>query len=230
MTRSPSSLLLVARWLADSVGEGGIFTKQALRAALPQFEQVDRRMRDLRSYGWRIDTYREDTQLRSGELRLVHVGAHPGGPGVGSPSNDRVSSKERVAAISAAEFRCSQCGLQLGEADDSEAGFAQLRVLRVDGGLLVTCALCAKGAPTVARENSALLEERLKKMSTNELRELRVRLSTGRGPTPVESAIALASRISSELAIEQVERALKDAGDAAQRTDFSVDDVTAQGD
>ena len=229
MTRSPSSLMLVARWLAHDVGEGGTFTKQELRAALPQFEQVDRRMRDLRSYGWRIDTYLEDAQLRSGELRLVNVGAQPGEPGVETRSKDRVSSKERVAAISAAGFRCSQCGAELGEADDSEQGFAQLRVLRIDGGLLVACALCARGAPAVARENSALLDERLKRLSPDELRELRFRLVARRGPTPVESAIALASRISSEVALEHVDRALNN-GDFAEQTGRPVDNIAVRGD
>lgn len=214
MARSPSSLTLVAQWLADEVGEGGIFTKQALRNALPQFEQVDRRMRDLRSYGWRIDTYLEDAELTSGQLRLVYVGPRPGDPGFKAPATDRVSSKERVAAISAADFRCSQCGVQLGEADESEAGFAQLRVLRVESGLIVACSLCAKGAPSQARDDSALLRARLSNLSPDELLEFRARINAGRMLTAVESAIALAGRVPRVTALSHADAALGEIGES----------------
>lgn len=201
MARSNSSVNLVAQWLVDEVGEGGIFTKQALRAALPQFEQVDRRMRDLRAYGWRIDTYLEDAELKSGQLRLVYAGPRPGEPGFKAPTVERVSAKERLAAISAADFRCSQCGTQLGEPDGSDAGFAQLRVLRVDDGLIVACALCAKAAPSRARDDSALLVARLERLSPDELREFRARIEGGHVATAVESAMILAARVPRETAL-----------------------------
>lgn len=210
MTRSPSSLALVAQWLTDGVGEGGIFTKQALRAALPQFEQVDRRMRDLRSHGWRIDTNREDAQLQPNELRLVYVGPQPGDPSFKASSSARVSSKERIDAISSAEFRCSQCGIQLGETDESEAGFAQLQVIRTSNGLLVACALCAKGAPNQVRADSDLLRARLSRLSRDQLDEFRARVAVGRLLTPLESAIALAGRVPNEIAIECADAALRE--------------------
>ena len=209
MARTPSSLALVAQWLADDVGVGGIFTKQALRTALPQFEQVDRRMRDLRSHGWRIDTNRDDAQLQPNELRLVYIGPRPGEPSFKASSSARISSKERIDAISSAEFRCSQCGIQLGETDESEAGFAQLQVIRSSNGLLVACALCAKGAPHQARADFDLLRARLSRLSRDELDDFRARVAVGHLLTPLESAIALAGRVPSEIAIECTDAALR---------------------
>ncbi|MCW3493895.1 hypothetical protein [Microbacterium sp. SSM24] len=194
--------------MADEVGEGGIFTKQALRSALPQFEQVDRRMRDLRSHGWRIDTNREDAQLSSSELRLVYVGPRPGDPSFKSKPNIRVTSKERIEAISAADFRCSQCGVQLGERDESEAGFAQLRVIRTGAGLIVACGLCANGAPGQAQADFDLLRAYLSRLSTDELSEFRARVRAGDMLTPLESAMALAARVPREIAVKHADEAL----------------------
>lgn len=167
-------------------------------------------MRDLRAHGWRIDTNREDAQLQPNELRLVYVGPRPGDPSFKAPSSARISSKERIDAISSAKFRCSQCGIQLGEADESEAGFAQLQVIRTGDGLLVACALCAKGTPDQARADSDLLRARLSRLSRDELDDFRARVAVGRLLTPLESAIALAARIPSGIAIEYADAALRE--------------------
>ena len=167
-------------------------------------------MRDLRAHGWRIDTNREDAQLEPNELRLVYVGPRPGDPSFKASSSARISSKERIDAISSANFRCSQCGIQLGEADESDAGFAQLQVIRTSDGLLVACALCAKGAPDQARADFDLLRARLSRLSRDELDEFRARVAVGRLLTPLESAIALAGRVPSGIAIEYTNAALRE--------------------
>ena len=41
-----------ALWLVEVVGEGNSFTKSQLREAFPEVAQIDRRMRDLRDFGW----------------------------------------------------------------------------------------------------------------------------------------------------------------------------------
>ena len=68
-TSRTGSKTRVALWLVAEVGAGGTFTKADLRAAFPAIEQVDRRMRDLRTEGWVIATYREDRSLAADELR-----------------------------------------------------------------------------------------------------------------------------------------------------------------
>src|SRR5579871_6280697 len=70
-----------ALWLVDVVGEGGTFTKTQLREAFPDVAQIDRRMRDLRDYGWQIDTNREDADLGPSEQRFVERGAEVWVPG-----------------------------------------------------------------------------------------------------------------------------------------------------
>jgi hypothetical protein len=60
-----------ALWLAAEVGEGGVFTKEQVRQAFPGISQADRRIRDLRDYGWVIHTNTDDASLASGEQRLV---------------------------------------------------------------------------------------------------------------------------------------------------------------
>jgi hypothetical protein len=166
-------------------------------------------MRDLRSHGWRIDTNRDDTQLHPSELRLVYVGPMPSEPGFRTISTARISSKERVSAISSAGFRCRVCGIQLGEPDESESGFAHLRVTRTPDGLLVTCALCAKGGPGQARLDAELLRERLSRLSLDELQEFRARVRDGRLSTPLESAVALVSRIPPDSAITYADELLR---------------------
>jgi hypothetical protein len=68
------SMMRAALWLVTVVGEGNKFTKQDLREAFPGIAQIDRRMRDLRDFGWIIDTTREDPTLAAEEFRLVQAG------------------------------------------------------------------------------------------------------------------------------------------------------------
>lgn len=72
---SHTSKVRVAHWLFAQVGQGSVFTKADMRDAIPGVEQIDRRMRELRSLGWVIKTYREMPSLHSNELYLDNVGA-----------------------------------------------------------------------------------------------------------------------------------------------------------
>ncbi|MFI9026242.1 hypothetical protein [Streptomyces sp. NPDC053560] len=67
-------LVRAAAWLLQEVGEGEPFTKAELRAAFPDIAQIDRRVRDLRDYGWIIDTSREDPKLSQDKQRFVKRG------------------------------------------------------------------------------------------------------------------------------------------------------------
>lgn len=63
-----------ALWLAREIGEGHIFTKEQVRRTFPGISQIDRRIRDLRDYGWVIHTSSDDARLRIDEQRLVKIG------------------------------------------------------------------------------------------------------------------------------------------------------------
>ncbi|MEV6720794.1 hypothetical protein AB0M94_07715 [Streptomyces xanthochromogenes] len=74
--RDPSAgggLVRAASWLME-LGENKVFTKRDLREAFPDIAQIDRRVRDLRDYGWVINTSREDSELAQNEQRFVKRG------------------------------------------------------------------------------------------------------------------------------------------------------------
>lgn len=64
----------VAHFLATEVGQGKIFDKATLRKIVPNIEQVDRRMRDLRKVGWVIRNYKDMASLKPNELLLEKIG------------------------------------------------------------------------------------------------------------------------------------------------------------
>ncbi|NED80912.1 hypothetical protein G3I76_12555, partial [Streptomyces sp. SID11233] len=66
----PGGRVRVALWLVSVVGEGNPFTKTELRTAFPDESQIDRRLRDLRDWGWVIHNSRDDESLRPEEQRL----------------------------------------------------------------------------------------------------------------------------------------------------------------
>lgn len=104
-----------ALWLVDQVGEGNTFTKQELRDAIPDREQVDRRLRDLRPAGWIIHTYRDIEALRANELLLERIGApvwEAAHRGVGLR---KISDKVRREILERDRFRCRRCGISAGE-------------------------------------------------------------------------------------------------------------------
>lgn len=104
-----------ALWLADQVGEGGIFTKQALRDAIPDREQVDRRVRDLRPAGWIIHTYRDRASLRPNELLLEQIGQPVWEEEHRGAGLRKVSDKLRRQVFERDKFRCCRCGIGAGE-------------------------------------------------------------------------------------------------------------------
>src|SRR5690242_5609436 len=75
------SMVRVALWLEQVIGIDGVFTKTRLREAFPDVAQIDRRARDLRDHGWRVDTSREDPSLKQDEQRYVEKGAEVWVPG-----------------------------------------------------------------------------------------------------------------------------------------------------
>ncbi|OLT27250.1 hypothetical protein BJF79_01080 [Actinomadura sp. CNU-125] len=110
-------MVRAALWLVQEVGEGNSFTKERLRAAFPGVSQIDRRVRDLRDYGWVILANTEDATLTTEEQRLTKVGA-----AVWDPKERRaaapqhaLSSKQIRAVLERDDFLCTTCGISGGE-------------------------------------------------------------------------------------------------------------------
>lgn len=111
------TMVRTALWLISEIGIGHTFTKEQHRKAFAGIAQADRRLRDLRSYGWVIHTSQEDVSLNANEQRLVKVGAHVWDPSRRSRSNHhQVTAKERMAILAEANYQCSVCGIAGGEA------------------------------------------------------------------------------------------------------------------
>lgn len=159
----------VALWLVSVIGEGNEFTKEDLRKAFPGVSQVDRRMRDLRDFGWRIDTNREDAGLDSHEQRFVHAGTPVWEPG-------RATRPKESAVIGAARRReviardgnmCRSCGITPGAVYDGTFEAAQLDIARrevrkADGTtaveLVTECNRCRVGGRGLAADPGGVMQ------------------------------------------------------------------------
>lgn len=147
-----------ALWLVQMIGEGNTFTKEQLREAFPGVSQADRRLRDLRDYGWVILTSTEDATLMAEDQRFVKAGVSVWDPAArrAAAPQKSVSAKEKQAALARDDYMCTVCGISGGESyvDDSNQT-AVLAVTRratvLPGGreetLLVTeCKRCRAGS------------------------------------------------------------------------------------
>ena len=110
-----------AAWLASEIGEGGVFTKEALRNAVPGMSQIDRRVRDLRDYGWIIEESRVGTGLGSSEQRLVKIGAPVWDKAARKAAKrSTINAKTREEVFARDGHACVRCGIAAGEAFDDE--------------------------------------------------------------------------------------------------------------
>ncbi|MGH7641944.1 MAG: hypothetical protein ACRENX_02835 [Candidatus Dormibacteria bacterium] len=145
-TLTAGSKVRVALWLYSEIGPGRSFTKAKMRAAFPGVEQIDRRMRDLRSEGWVIATSREDGQLGVDELRLVSIGEAIWLPGRRPHRGARLSRSRRRAVLAADLYACTSCGITAGETYPDEAS--------TTGKLLVVRTAASGSAKTAAWHTS----------------------------------------------------------------------------
>ncbi|MFF8671984.1 hypothetical protein [Streptomyces sp. NPDC015242] len=189
-----------ALWLVQVVGEGNTFTKEQIREAFPGIAQADRRIRDLRDYGWVMLTNTEDATLTAEDQRFVKSGVPVWDPVARRAATLRkpVSSKERQAILARDHYMCTICGVSGGESyyDDSNQT-AVLSVVRrqavlLDGSeeaLLVTeCKRCRSGFDgDTARVDDALAE--IKCLEPGDRRRLLRWMERGRrGTTPLDRA------------------------------------------
>jgi hypothetical protein len=144
-----------ALWLVQVIGEGNTFTKSQLRDAFPEVAQIDRRMRDLRDFGWRIDTSREDIELDTSEQRFSQRGAAVWEPGKATrPGAATLTSSQRREILVRDGHQCRICGVGPGEKYagseiTSQLDIARRQVRMPDGRqqvqLIVECNRCRVG-------------------------------------------------------------------------------------
>jgi len=189
-----------ALWLVTEVGEGNVFTKEQLRAAFPGIAQVDRRIRDLRDYGWVIYTNTDDATLRPDEQRFVKAGT-----AVWKLDERRqaraagVSAKERRIAFAADQFQCVVCGVAGGETyPDSPSAPAVLSVsrkaVRLPGGsteeqMVTECKRCRAGSDAEETIDTGRLLSDIQDLDAPDRTRLLRWMERGRrGPTPLDRA------------------------------------------
>ncbi|TMR91021.1 HNH endonuclease [Nonomuraea basaltis] len=175
----------VALWLHGEIGEGRRFNKQQLRKAIPDVEQVDRRMRDLRPAGWVIKTYRDMAALSPDELYLEKVGTHVWEPGQRSAGLRSISGKVRRQVMEHDLHRCVRCGISAGEAyPDDPDSTARLTLGHVNPhkhgstarleDLVTECARCNETAQhlTGVQLSPEQIWDRIKELSRKEKQKL----------------------------------------------------------
>ena len=157
-----------ALWLVQVVGEGNVFTKAEMRSAFPETAQIDRRIRDLRDYGWRIDTRREDPGLDQSEQRFVSRGAPVWEPGKAVKKEAPLSAVARRDILQRDGHLCRSCGISAGERFSGSYATAHLDLARrkvalPDGSaevqLVTECNRCRIGGGGESVDVGAVLEE-----------------------------------------------------------------------
>ncbi|MFC9943294.1 hypothetical protein [Streptomyces pratensis] len=117
-----------ALWLVSVVGEGNVFTKEDVKNAFPGISQADRRVRDLRDYGWQIDTHREDGQLSQSEQRFVAQGQPVWAKA--TKSSTSITETQRRKILAGDGNRCRSCGITPGQAYADSFETAQIDIAR----------------------------------------------------------------------------------------------------
>lgn len=196
-----------ALWLLQVIGEGNTFTKSQLRDAFPGISQVDRRIRDLRDYGWVVYSNTEDASLLRVDQRFVSAGVPVWDPKArrANAPEKTISTKERQAVLARDGYMCTLCGVAGGEPypDDvvmtAVLAVSQRTVTADDGAaklvLVTECKRCRSGEsppPLTAREAVAAAGA----LSPGELRRLARWMERGRrGSTQLDLAWAAYLRV-----------------------------------
>lgn len=192
------TMIRCALWLISEVGEGNVFTKEELRKAFPGVSQADRRLRDLRTYGWSIYTSTDDASLRNDEQRLVKVGLAVWDRGErGKNAQTTISAKARQETLAADNYQCVICGIAGGEIyaeAPSETAVLSVsrRDVRLPGGeaesqMVTECKRCRAGADSsVVSDIVRLLADIRDLDDADRARLLRWMRRSHRGATPLD--------------------------------------------
>lgn len=198
-----------ALWLLQVVGEDGVFTKEQLREAFSGISQADRRIRDLRSFGWVVLTNTEDARLSADEQRFVSAGLPVWDPSARrAAARKTITAKERREVMARDGYMCAACGIASTESyqDDSNQS-AVLSVARREAvlpsgnleTLLITeCKRCHAGSDGQPADVVQLLAS-IDALDGDEREQLAQWVSLGRrGITPVERAWSAYRRLPSD--------------------------------
>jgi hypothetical protein len=146
-----------ALWLLQEVGVGNVFTKADIRETFPDAAQADRRIRDLRDYGWVLHTSADDATVLREQTRFVSPGAEVWDRRArrAAAQDKGLSAKARDAVMERDEFMCTVCGISGAEEyPDDNTQTAVLSVMRQsvsgpDGGstdaYVTVCKRCKSG-------------------------------------------------------------------------------------
>ncbi|MEW1635767.1 hypothetical protein AB0469_17015 [Streptomyces sp. NPDC093801] len=155
-----------ALWLVTVVGEGNAFTKEDVKQAFPGVSQADRRVRDLRDFGWRIDTHREDLTLGQHEQRFVSPGEPVWEPGKGTRPATSLSDTQRREILARDGRHCRSCGITAGEMypgtyESAQLDIARRPVVQPDGAAVVEnvaeCNRCRVGGRGLTADLGSVL-------------------------------------------------------------------------
>lgn len=200
-----------ALWLLQVVGEGGTYTKNELREAFPRVSQADRRIRDLRDYGWVLHSNTEDASLLAEDQRFVKAGVAVWDQRQRREAAPKktISSKDRQAVLKRDGYMCTLCGIAGAETypDDSVMSavlaVSQRTVLTLEGtetnALVTECKRCRSGqdaSPIDARVAVAAAAE----LTPEDLRRLLRWMERGRrGSTELDRAWASYLRVPADM-------------------------------
>jgi hypothetical protein len=203
------TMIRAGLWLLSEVGEGNIFTKNQLREAFPGISQVDRRLRDLRDYGWVIDTDRSLARLGASEMLFIKAGEPVWEPRRSrSPLRRTLTPQIREKVLARDGFSCTNCGLSAVEGPIEASVKAVLEMAYVipltAGGsseldnLITLCANCHKilGLESVKLPDTDDVWNLMGDLSTQDRTRLLAWIAMDhRPPTPAEKAWSLYRRL-----------------------------------
>ncbi|MEW1686731.1 hypothetical protein ACIQOF_00900 [Streptomyces sp. NPDC091265] len=156
-----------ALWLVTVVGEDNTFTKEDVKNAFPGIAQADRRVRDLRDYGWKIATHREDALLGQHELRFVAQGQPVWERGKATKDSSSITDTQRRRVLTADGNRCRSCGIAPGQVYADSFATAQIdiarRKVKLPNGTsavqhIAECNRCRVGGRSLEADLGAVLE------------------------------------------------------------------------
>lgn len=199
-----------ALWLLQVVGEGGVFTKNEVRDAFPGISQADRRIRDLRDYGWVLHSSAEDASLLTEDQRFVKAGVPVWDPVERRKASSQkpISGKERKAVLKRDGYMCTFCGIAGAEPypDDpvmtAVVYVSRLSVLSADGSevdaYVTECKRCRSGGGSTSVDPSEAVTAAMNLRPDEKRRLLRWMGRGRRGATEIDRAWAAYLRVPSD--------------------------------
>lgn len=188
-----SSKAKLAYYLATTVGEGNVFKMGQVRAALPNINQIDRRMRELKEVKWKIPSYRDRDDLAPDEYRLDQIGDRVWEPDYVGPKTPAITATMRRKVFERDDNRCRECGIGAGEAyPDMPDRVARMTighwVPKERGGsndfdnLRTECSMCNEPAKNLTETpvDPNLVKAKVKKLSRRDRQRLMAWVLAGR--------------------------------------------------